>query len=334
MSASVLATTPAWGAWQLFGGLGAGLLGVGGDSFRESPLGTQYWLGAAAALSKPRWVLDLGAGWSYGDVDGRDGFGRSARIRVRSGFAEVSPRLKLGSRWQLGPVAQVSFGTDTTYNPDVAGALGTAWAGLRGVYETRWGRFPFRVWQQAMTDVSVSGQQIWSGALGVQLGLSLEPRPEDSIRISAAAPLPPESERREVRIELDPARVFFGTASRQLRADALQALEELGSYLRSNPDAWQDVEVSGHADRRGRYEYNYRLSLQRALSVSQAIRKGSADRSRFKVSAHSYMDPLDPNWNPKAWARNRRAEIVLRGALATPELERLIQTLSRKKGSS
>src|SRR5687768_7780367 len=81
------------GKWQLFGGLGAGLLGVGGDSFRGSPLGSQLWLGGAVTRAEPRWVLDVGGGWSRGSVGGRDSSGRDAEVRVRSGFVEASPRL-------------------------------------------------------------------------------------------------------------------------------------------------------------------------------------------------------------------------------------------------
>lgn len=300
--------------WRLLGGVGTGI------GSTDTLTGSQTILSARLAHQWTRWVAEAGVGWSYSYFGGDDGGGRATRIVLRQGIAEASPRYRVTDRWQLGPLAYAAFGTDTSLRPNVGASEGNVFAGLRSVYELSVGKYPIHFWQQAATDLSFSGRQYLTAMVGLHIGLpfggpraptevaeappapAAAPRDSDSIRASSAAP--------SLRIELDPQKVFFNTNSTRLRPQVESVLRSVGKHLEKNAAGWDSVEIAGHADRRGRYEYNLKLSRQRAEQVRREILEGGADASRLEAKGFSYEYPLDPSQNPRAWSRNRRVEIV------------------------
>ena len=117
---------------------------------------------------------------------------------------------------------------------------------------------------------------------------------------------------KELKIVLDPQKVFFNTSSAQLRPKVRDILGDIGSYLGKHPGDVREIEIAGHADRRGGYEYNLMLSRKRAGSVRDTLAEAGTPEDKMKVKGYSYLKPLDPAANPSAWAKNRRVEIVFR----------------------
>jgi len=95
-----------------------------------------------------------------------------------------------------------------------------------------------------------------------------------------------------------------------IREDAKPALQKVAEYLKKTPGA--SVLIEGHCDERGTPEYNMALGERRAASaksylVSLGVKGGSLSTVSFGEEK-----PVDPGHNEEAWAKNRRAHIVLK----------------------
>jgi outer membrane protein OmpA-like peptidoglycan-associated protein len=298
----------------LFAGVGMGLGTVSGSEFAHAPGGSQLQLGTALSRRVRHWAFDGELGWSYNRVSGENAQGQSLEIRTRAGYLALGARYRLGDRWQLGPVWQINYGTDTSLSPTVGPATLNSYVGAKAVYELSLLRFPIRLWQQATTDISVSDRQAWVVMAGVQAGIpldwTLKPVRSDVISVSSAAPLRGADPQNVVRFSLDSRKIFFGTNSAELRPEVTRALRDVGQYLKQESSGWKSLEVSGHADRRGRFAYNLTLSERRAQAVRDALVGAGASEEKVALHAYSYLKPVDPAPGPEAWARNRRVELV------------------------
>jgi outer membrane protein OmpA-like peptidoglycan-associated protein len=311
--------------WRIYGGFGTGYGSVSGSEYANSPNGAQYLLNADLVYQLPLWVFDAGVGWFYSGLSGRNQDNARIDIRTRSALMDLSARYRIGERWQLGPVANFAFGTDTAFGPSVSQSKLTTLLGLKAAYEFPNERFPVRLWSQVSTDVSISDRQAVVALLGIQVGIPLSfSRQEEPIHVTSSAPITVQG---ELRIALDPQKVFFGTDSAALKPNVHQVLTELGSYLKENPESGAVVEVSGHADQRGRYQYNLKLSKRRSDSVLKAMAAAGMDSSQVKASAHSYSIPLDPGNNKVAWAKNRRVEIRFERVTDATKLQEILSPL-------
>ncbi|MCK4441393.1 MAG: OmpA family protein [Sulfurovaceae bacterium] len=70
------------------------------------------------------------------------------------------------------------------------------------------------------------------------------------------------------------------------------------------------IQTVGHTDKRGNYEYNLKLSEQRAISVGNILKYGGINNPIYSKGC-SFSKPLVPNTNSKNWAINRRVEVYL-----------------------
>ncbi len=319
--------------WRIYGGIGTGVGTVSSNDYSNSPNGGQYLLNLDATYQLPRWVFDAGIGWYYSTLSGTYTNGAPISVDTRSALTDISARYRIGEHWQVGPVVNVAFGTDTAFGPSVNSSVASAFVGIKGAYEflpeVAHLRFPVRFWSQISTDVSISGSQVYLAFVGIQVGIpisvSRKSRPEEPIHVSAAVPA--EQYIAEVRIPLDPQKVFFGTNSSVLKPEVNKVLVELGAYLKENPRSAESIEIAGHADQRGRFEYNLRLSKKRSHTVSSAISKGGLDPKKLKVTGHSYSIPIDSKNNPVAWAKNRRVEIILNHVTQADRLKEILNPL-------
>lgn len=316
--------------WRIYGGISTGLGKVSGQDYRSAPGGGLVGLSLLASYEAPswapRWVADAGIGWMYSNVNGQDSTGRDIRIRTRSATAEISPRYRLGEFWQVGPALEMLFGADTGFGPSVGNSFGSAYAGLRVVYETRSAQLPLRFLVQGLTDLNVPNRQVNLVTAGFQIGIPIRVSSNASQKIVKTDVLS-ESRSAPIRLVLDPQSVFFGTNSSQLRAPILEALGEIGEYLSSNSDQWGRVEVSGHADQRGSYQYNLKLSRRRAASVKSALGSSESVQSRIESDGFSFNKLKDSANNQMAWAKNRRVEVVFYDVRDPQKLIELIKKL-------
>jgi outer membrane protein OmpA-like peptidoglycan-associated protein len=147
--------------------------------------------------------------------------------------------------------------------------------------------------------------------------------------VAATAPPAP-----EIRVVLDPQKVFFGKMSSQMLPAVRRTLAEIGEFLSDHSSLWGEAVVAGHADRRGRFEYNLKLSRERARAVSDALQMGGTQGSKLRVEAYSFLRPADPGTGPVAWAKNRRVEIVIRDVKDETLLRKKIESLAKYRAES
>jgi outer membrane protein OmpA-like peptidoglycan-associated protein len=350
-SREILRLDPTRKLWLYFGA-DAGYTSVKPSSGSRESDRDGYAIHFKALLSKYTrdWVGDLGLGYSFHSASGADKFSPLANARVkvvtRAGFVEFSPRYRLDVHNQLGLVLNGFFGTDVGFNEATTGTT-TNFAlagGIRYDWETdpseerRW-----RFGVQALHDITVSNRGIWWVMADVQFGFPISigaakaaPPPIPApVPVAAAPPARPTAPQfaevtpeKSVKVYLGEAVLRFKTASAELRPSSKQILQKVAKYLNQSPDAWAKMRVDGHADKRGKLDYNMRLSKSRADKVARELAKLGVPKNKLAAEGYGPTRPIDPADDLEAYALNRRVEIWIDG-VANPEA--LVRDLNELK---
>jgi outer membrane protein OmpA-like peptidoglycan-associated protein len=205
----------------------------------------------------------------------------------------------------------------------VGDSVATFYGGGKAVLDIgQAGIFPLQAWAEALTEVSSFGRDAINLIAGVRLSLPIQERRVDVVSISQASP------RRDVRVVLDSKKVFFRTSSDKIKPEIQSALARVSGHLAKNPNDWDAIEITGHADNRGPKDYNDRLSLRRANAVQKELLSAGFDPQRVNVEAFGFSKPADPSNGPKAWAQNRRVELTFRNVANAAALEELLAPLN------
>lgn len=104
-------------------------------------------------------------------------------------------------------------------------------------------------------------------------------------------------------------RVQFDFNAADLRPDGRASLDNMAKCLKKNT-TWR-LTVEGHCDERGTPEFNLSLGESRAKSVKKYLTALGVEDARVKVVSYGEEKPLSNEGTEDAWARNRRAELVV-----------------------
>jgi len=102
--------------------------------------------------------------------------------------------------------------------------------------------------------------------------------------------------------------IFFDTGKADLKPDSEPALAEIVKLL--NNDANLKLYVVGHTDNVGQFDYNIKLSQQRAASVVQSLIGKGIVASRLTPFGAGPAAPVASNGSEEGKAKNRRVELV------------------------
>lgn len=102
--------------------------------------------------------------------------------------------------------------------------------------------------------------------------------------------------------------MVFETNSATPTAKASRKIAKISEVLKSYPNTI--VQVVGFTDSRGSFEYNQKLSEQRASNVGNTIYNSGIQNQIFSKGC-SYNKPVAPNDTPQNMGLNRRVEIYL-----------------------
>ncbi len=91
------------------------------------------------------------------------------------------------------------------------------------------------------------------------------------------------------------------------RSQVVQQCQLILEAMEKHPD--QKVSVAGHTCDIGGFEYNQRLSEDRAQAVVDVLIDAGVDQSRVEAQGFAYSDPKAPNDSDINRAKNRRVEI-------------------------
>ena len=321
-------TRPLW----IYGALGAGYGLSQGNEFTHTPDGTAISLGGVLSYRLPQWVFDGGVYWQQVSLSGQLPNGAAVDIKTRSGGVELSPRYRISDQVDIGPAASMLFGTNTNFSAANDASNSAVFAGLRINYELPGETLNTRLTASAQNGISISERNVWLITAGVQFGLPFghartvevaktEPAPAP-VRVVAQAPKP------EVRVSLSPKVVYFATGSNKLSPKGQKIIHEIGSFLGKNDVSWGALEISGHTDHRGSYQYNLKLSERRAGAVIEELVRGGARPAKLKAEAFAFARPIATGADQLALAQNRRVELVFKNVSNPGLLEKEIRRIA------
>jgi peptidoglycan-associated lipoprotein len=103
---------------------------------------------------------------------------------------------------------------------------------------------------------------------------------------------------------------FFDLDSYALRDDGRASLDKDAKLLRDN--AKVAVTIEGHCDERGTAEYNQALGEKRANAARDYLTAAGIDGGRIQTISYGKERPFDAGHDEAAWAKNRRAHVVMK----------------------
>ena len=107
------------------------------------------------------------------------------------------------------------------------------------------------------------------------------------------------------------ADAFFNYDESTLSAEAQSALQTSANWLTKNPQ--YNLLIEGHCDERGTEQYNLALGDRRANTAKDYLTTLGVDSARIRTVSYGEERPFDPGHDESAWAKNRRAHLVLVG---------------------
>jgi chemotaxis protein MotB len=116
--------------------------------------------------------------------------------------------------------------------------------------------------------------------------------------------------------------LLFPSGSTQLNNEGRAAVRKLAQALKNNPDI--DILVEGHTDSQGDARMNWNLSVDRAVSVTDALTAFGVKPERITAAGRGEHMPIASNQTADGRSRNRRTEIVI-----SPQLDEIYELLSR-----
>jgi outer membrane protein OmpA-like peptidoglycan-associated protein/tetratricopeptide (TPR) repeat protein len=118
-----------------------------------------------------------------------------------------------------------------------------------------------------------------------------------------------ELEKLEVGAKMILKNIYFETAKATLKPESFDELSRVVRFLKNNPSI--RIEISGHTDNVGSWNYNKKLSQERAKSVVEYIVAHDIDKSRLEYAGYSFDQPVATNETPEGRAKNRRVEFKI-----------------------
>ena len=103
--------------------------------------------------------------------------------------------------------------------------------------------------------------------------------------------------------------IHFDFDKYSLKPDSVKKLDRSAEVLAQNPAV--TVRIEGNCDERGTNEYNLALGERRANNTKKYLISLGIASDRISAISYGKESPLDPGRNEDAWAKNRRAHIVV-----------------------
>jgi len=104
--------------------------------------------------------------------------------------------------------------------------------------------------------------------------------------------------------------LYFFSDSTKLTAESKKILPEIMESYRTRSST--DVSIIGHTDTVGEKQYNYDLSLRRALNIKKKLEKEGMPADIIQTTSHGETNPLIPTPDGKREPKNRRVEVLVR----------------------
>jgi outer membrane protein OmpA-like peptidoglycan-associated protein len=100
--------------------------------------------------------------------------------------------------------------------------------------------------------------------------------------------------------------VEFAFNKEEVPSEYYPELDHIAQLMTSNNAS---INVSGYADNKGGYVYNWKLSERRAKAVKMYLAGKGADTTRIAATEFGYTHPIASNKTPTGRKKNRRVEV-------------------------
>ena len=104
---------------------------------------------------------------------------------------------------------------------------------------------------------------------------------------------------------------FFGYDESTLTPSGQDALSSSATWLRGPQGSRYNLLIEGHTDERGTEQYNLALGDRRASIARDYLVTLGVNAGRIRTVSYGEERPFDPGHDETAWAKNRRAHLVL-----------------------
>ena len=145
----------------------------------------------------------------------------------------------------------------------------------------------------------IQEESLGGGASGERLGRS---RRGVSARAQAFGP---------EGIAFESEDVFFEYDQATLTGESRNLLQKKAGFLKKHPEV--QITIEGHCDQRGSSDYNLGLGQKRADSVKNYLLDLGIAGNRLATVSYGKEQPLEPDMNESAFAKNRRGHLVIGG---------------------
>lgn len=106
-----------------------------------------------------------------------------------------------------------------------------------------------------------------------------------------------------------PANVTFDTGQSVIRSEFYGTLNQVAESLNRYPQSY--IDVVGHTDSRGGFEYNQQLSERRAVAVRNYLSSQGVNSARLAAYGQGETKPVADNTTPEGRQANRRVELKI-----------------------
>lgn len=113
------------------------------------------------------------------------------------------------------------------------------------------------------------------------------------------------TDERAGRADLNFDNIEFASNSASLASEDYALLDQISTKLKTTKAS---LKVSGFADSKGPYVYNWKLSEKRAIAVKAYLVKKGADSTRIATTEYGETKPIASNKTEAGRRRNRRVE--------------------------
>jgi peptidoglycan-associated lipoprotein len=103
--------------------------------------------------------------------------------------------------------------------------------------------------------------------------------------------------------------IHFDFDKYEIRREDEAILKENAGFLKNNPK--MKIQIEGHCDERGTVEYNLALGERRASNTKKYLILLGIPSDRISTISYGKERPLDKGHDEQAWAKNRRAHVVV-----------------------
>jgi peptidoglycan-associated lipoprotein len=103
--------------------------------------------------------------------------------------------------------------------------------------------------------------------------------------------------------------IHFDFDKYDVRPEDVEFLKDNAELFMRHPSVMFQIE--GHCDERGAIEYNLALGERRANSTKKYLISLGIGEDRISTISYGEEKPLDPGHSEEAWAKNRRAHLVV-----------------------